>query len=97
MNTTAGFLSCDDRCVPVRVSYGCGGEYGHFNPSHEQQKRCYVCTIDKVNIMIAWMASGFTNDYPQRWIQIPIVLLPALTALHEPAVSSIEACLTPAR
>jgi len=97
MNTTANLLSCDDHCMRVRALYGCKGEYRYFNDFHGQHKYSQVCVIDKVNVSIVLVVRVFTNGYQQIKTQIPIAGVPAFAAPHQPAVSSIALCKTPAR
>jgi integrase len=63
----------------------------------ERQNRYQWNTTDpSMNIGVP-MTSYFTELYRKVTTLIPIARLPSMTAWHRPAVSSLDACQTPAR
>ena len=88
---------CNYRPAPVVTPLGRWHQYAPFYPHREQENECHWHETDTtMNIGISVM-SYFAGSYRQFTTQIPIARLTSMTAWLRPAVSSIEACKTPAR
>jgi len=89
--------SCNYRSAPVAVPLGRWRRYLLFHPLCRLQCRRYEYAIGPSKIIGIPITSSFTNPCRKVQTQIPIALLLILTLVIRPAVSSLEACQTPAR
>ena len=92
-----GYLLCPDRSNPVTVPYCRWHGYASFYPRHEQQNRCQWAVIESKRNKDIVVTRDFADQHQKVTTQIPIARLTSLTAWLPPAVSSLEACQTPAR
>jgi len=101
MSITTANLSLYDsrnyRSVPVAVSLGRWRRYLLFYPLHVLRCWHHEYAIAPSKIIGIPAMSRFTDPCRKILTQIPIALLPILTAVPRPAVSSLEAYQTPAR
>ncbi len=87
---------CHYRPGPVRASFGQWHRYAHFYPFAEQQNKWYLhATSSQVGFGVP-LPKRFAKPRRNDSVQIPIARLLTLTVLVYPAVSSFEACQTPA-
>ena len=89
--------SCNYRSVPVAASLSRWRRYLLFRPLHELRGWHHEHAIAPSKIIGIPATSRFTNPCQKFLTQIPIALLPILTVVPRPAVSSLEAYQTPAR
>jgi hypothetical protein len=94
---TTSCLSYFYRSNSVRTSFCYCYKYVIFCAHREQQNRCQWNTTDPSKGIGIPILSDFVIPYRKVTTLIPIALLPSMTAWHRPAVSSLEACQTPAR
>ena len=94
---TAGYLSYDYRSDPVRTSFCCCYQYALFCTYREKKNRCHGDTTELAKNIGIPVVSDFAVLYQKVKTLIPIALLPSMTASLRAAVSSLEACQTPAR
>jgi hypothetical protein len=90
-------IPCPDRLNPVSASYcrWCGN--AGFYPRHERRNRYQWDTTEPtrdIDIVVSRDCAGLNQKDITR---IPIALRSSLTVRLPPAVSSLEACQTPAR
>ena len=90
-------VSCNDRSIPVAVRLGQQSQTVHFYPLRGARDWRHEVAADPPKVIGILMTSSFADLYRKVQTQIPIALSPTLTTLLHPAVSSIEACKTPAR
>ena len=94
---TTARLSYDYRSNTVRMPYCRRHGFALLCTYREQENRCYWKTTDPAMSMGFSVMSHFAAPNQKVKTQIPIARLPSLTACQHPAVSSLEACKTPAR
>jgi len=90
-------VSCNDRSIPVAVPLGRWRQTVHFYPLRGARDWRHEVAADPPKVIGILMTSSFADLYRKVQTQIPIALSPILTTLLHPAVSSLEACKTPAR
>ena len=90
-------LPCPDRLNPVTAPYYRWRGYAGFYPRHEQRNRCQWAATEPTKDMDIVVTRDFADRNQKITTQIPIARLTSLTAWLPPAVSSHEACQTPAR
>jgi len=88
---------CPDRLNPVTVPYCRWHGYAGFYPRYEQRNRYQWAATEPTRDMDIVVTRDIADLNPKDTIQIPIARLASLTAWLPPAVSSLEACQTPAR
>src|SRR5210317_1228424 len=91
-----GYLLCPDRSDPVTAPYCRWHEYAGFYPRHEQRNHCPWAATAPTRDMDSVVMRDFADQHQRITTQIPIAQRTALTAWLPPAVSSLEACQTPA-
>ena len=90
-------LSCPDRPDPVTAPYCRRRVETGFYPRYERRYR-YLWDATEPTRSMGFVATGDVAGLnPKDTTQIPIALRRSLTACLPPAVSSLEACQTPAR
>jgi hypothetical protein len=94
---TTSCLSYFYRSNPVRMSFCYCYKYVLLCAHRERQNRCQWDAIDPTKDIGVPVMSDFAEPYRKVTTLIPIALLSTLAAWHRPAVSSLEACQTPAR
>ena len=100
MTIAADYSSCtfhNYRLGPVRTSFFCCYKYVLFCPYREQENGCHWDATDPTMNLGASVTNYFAELYRKVITQIPIAQLPSMTVCLRPAVSSLEACQTPAR
>ena len=90
-------VSCNDRSIPVAVPLGRWRQYVHFYPLRGARDWRHEVAADPPKVIGILMTSSFADLYRKVQTQIPIALHAEVTASQHPAVSSLEACKTPAR
>jgi hypothetical protein len=90
-------VSCNDRSRPVAVPLGQRPQTVHFYPLRGVRDGYHEVAADPPKVIAILMTSSFADLYQKVQTQIPIALSSILTTLLHPAVSSLEACKTPAR
>ena len=90
-------VSGNDRSIPVAVPLGQWRQTMLSYPLRGARDWRHAVATDPPKVIGILMTSSFADPYRKVSIQIPIVLLPTETTLLHPAVSSLEACKTPAR
>jgi hypothetical protein len=95
--TTASYLFYSCRSNTVRVPYCRQHGFAIFCPHREQENGCHWDATDPMMNMNSSVTSDFYTPHRKVKTLIPIALLPSMTAELHPAVSSLEACQTPAR
>ena len=90
-------LPCPDRQDPVTAQYCRWRVETGFYPRYERRYRCQRETIKQTRDVGIVVTGDFTGLNRKDTTQISIALCRALTACLPPAVSSLEACQTPAR
>jgi hypothetical protein len=90
-------VSCNYRSTPVAVPLGRWHQTVHFYPLRGARDWRHGYAIDPPKVIGILMTSSFADLYRKVQTQIPIALSSILTTLLHPAVSSLEACKTPAR
>ena len=90
-------VSCNYRSIPVAVPLGRWRQTVHFYPLRGARDWRHAVAADPPKVIGILMTSSFADLYRKVQTQIPIALSPILTTLLHPAVSSLEACKTPAR
>jgi hypothetical protein len=88
---------CNYRPVPVVTPFSRWHQYALFYPHREQGNECYWNATNPTREIDIPVTTHFATPYQKITTLILIALLPSMTAWHRPAVSSIEACQTPAR
>jgi len=89
--------SCTYRSVAVAVPLGRWRRHVHFYPLHGLCGRYQRYAVDRSQVIGNSITSPFADPCRKVQAQIPIALLPILTVMVRPAVSSLEAYQTPAR
>ena len=89
--------ACNDRSIPAALALGRWHLYVHFYSLRGGRNWRHAVATDPAKVIGSLMASRLADLYRKVQTQIPIALSPTLTPLLHPAVSSIEACKTPAR
>jgi len=92
-----GYLLCPDRSDPVTAPYCQWQGYARFYPRQKQRNRCQGAAIVPTRHRDIVVTRDFAVPHQKVKNQIPIARLTSLTAWLTPAVSSLEACQTPAR
>src|SRR5210317_545244 len=90
-------LLCPDRSDPVTTPYCRWHGYAGFYARYEQLNQCQWAATEPTRDMGIVMSRDFSDLHQKDTTQIPIARLTSLTAWLPPAVSSLEACQTPAR
>ena len=90
-------LSYFYRSNPVRTSFFYCYKYVLFCAHRERENRCQWNITDPSKGIGIPIVSDFVIPYRKVTTLIHIALLPSMTPWHRPAVSSLEACQTPAR
>jgi len=95
MSITTAKLSLYDsrnyRSVPVAVPFDRWCRYLLCHPSRRLQYWRYEVANGLSKIICIPLTAGFSNPCRKVQTQIPIALLPILTSVARPAVSSLEA------
>jgi hypothetical protein len=91
------YLPCPDRSYPVTAPYCQWHEYASRYTRHERQKRCQRQKTTITRLPGVVMTGNMIHPPRKLVTLIPIALRHALTAWLPTAVSSLEACKTPAR
>ena len=94
---TTSCLSYFYRSNPVRTSFCYCYKYVLFCAHRERQNRCQWNTTDRSKGIGIPIVSDFVIPHRKVKTLIPIAQRPSMTACQHPAVSSLEACQTPAR
>ena len=97
MVATAGYLSYSYRSNTVRVPYCWWHGFVLFCPHRKRENKCHCEATDLARNIEIPVVCDFAVLYRKVKTLIPIALLPSMTAELHPAVSSLEACQTPAR
>jgi len=100
MTIATDYSSCTShnyRLGLVRTSFCCCYKYVLFFPHHERQNRGHWDATDPTMNLGASVTNYFADLYRKVITQIPIAQLPSMAVCLRPAVSSLEACQTPAR
>jgi len=84
------------RPVPVLTPFGRWHHYVLFYPRREQGNECHWNATSSTRESGIPVTSYFVTPYQKVTTLIPIALSPSMTAWQRPAVSSTEACQTPA-
>ena len=87
---------CNYRTVPVVTPFGRWHHYVLFYPHREQGNECHWKATSPTRERGIPVMSYFATPYQKVTTLIPIALSPSMTAWQRPAVSSTEACQTPA-
>ena len=95
--TTASYLFYSYRSKTVRVPYCRRHGFAIFCHHHEGENRCQGNATDPTMNRNNSMTSDFATPYRKVKTLIPIAQLSSMTTELHPAVSSLEACQTPAR
>jgi hypothetical protein len=90
-------LPCPDRQDPVTAPYCRWRGNAGFYPRYERRNRYQWDATETTSGMGFVVTGDFAGLNPKDTTQIPIAPLTSLTAWLPPAVSSLEACQTPAR
>jgi len=90
-------LPCPDRLNLVTAPYCRWHGYAGFYARHEQRNRCQWVATKPTRHMDIVVTRDCPELHQKITTQIPIARLNSLTAWLPPAVSSLEACQTPAR
>ena len=90
-------VSCNDRSTPVAVPLGRWRQTVHFYPLRGARDLRHAVATDPLKVIGILMTSSFADLYRKVQTQIPIARHAEVTASQHPAVSSLEACKTPAR
>jgi len=80
MVATTGYLSYPYPSDPVRAPFCRGHQYALFCPHREQENRCHWDATDPARDKDNPVTSDFAEPYRKVTTQIPIALLPTLTA-----------------
>jgi len=90
-------VSRNDRSTPVAVPLGRWRQIVHFYPFRGARDWRHAVATDPPKVIGILMTSSFADLYRKVQTQIPIARHAEVTASQHPAVSSLEACKTPAR
>jgi len=90
-------VSCNYRSIPVAVPLGRWRQTVHFYRLRGARDWRHEVAADPPKVIGITMTSSFADLYRKVQTQIPIALSSILTTLLHHAVSSLEACKTPAR
>jgi len=93
---TTSCLSNDYWSHPVRVPPCRQQGFALFCAHRERENSCYGITTNPTIYLNNSVTSDFATPYQILKAQIPIARLTSITAWLRPAVSSLEACTTPA-
>ena len=85
------------RSDPVRAPCCRWQGYARFCLQRDQRNKYHWNTTDPTRGIIITVTSDIAEPYRKLTTQIPIAPLPSITVWLRPAVSSLEACQTPAR
>ena len=94
---TTSCLSYDYWSDPVKVPFCRWRGFALFCAYRKREIRCYWNTINPTMTVDNSVTSDFASPHRKVKTQIPIARRPSMTAELHPAVSSLEACQTPAR
>jgi hypothetical protein len=94
---TTGYLSCLYRSDPVRAAFCRWHRNTRFCAHRAQENKCHWHATDSARNVAIPVTRDLAKPYRKVTHQIPIARLLILTAWLRPAVSSLEACKTPAR
>jgi hypothetical protein len=100
MTIATDYSSCTShnyRPGPVRTSFCCCYKYVLLCPYREQENGGHWDVTDPTMNLGVSATNYFSVPYRKVITQIPIAQLSSMTAWLRPAVSSLEACQTPAR
>ena len=89
--------SCNYRSIPAAVPLGRWRQTVHFYPLRGALHWRHEGAANPPKVIGILMTSSFADLYRNVQTQIPIALSSILTPFLHPAVSSLEACKTPAR
>ena len=89
--------SCNYRSIPVAVPLGRWRQTVHFYPLRGARDWRHEVAADPPKLIGILMTSSFADLYRKIQTQIPIARHAEVTESQHPAVSSLEACKTPAR
>jgi hypothetical protein len=90
-------VCCNYRSLPVAAPLGQWRHVVHFYPLRGLRDWRHAYATDPSKLIGTPITSCFAGLYRKVQTQIPIALPPTVTALPRSAVSSFEACQTPAR
>jgi len=95
--TTDSHLYYSYRSSTVRAPFCRGYGFVIFCHDCKQENRCHWDATNPTMNMNNSVTGDFATPHRKVKTLIPIALLPSMTAELHPAVSSLEACQTPAR
>ena len=85
------------RPAPIRAAFVPRRADGYFCRRRRRIIRDSHSTVDMLHHRMVWIIQRIGTSDQRGKIQIPIALRPARAPAKPPAVSSLEACPTPAR